>query len=79
MLAAAVLFHFTLSQEIPATAYLTRADKLMLGVYLGLMVNMFATWAFFVFDEKYSDTIYYLGKRLVPPINIILYALGCFL
>jgi hypothetical protein len=79
MLAAAVLFHFTLSQEIPATAYLTKADKLMLGVYLGLIVNMFATWAFFLFDEKHSDVIYYLGKRLVPPINLILYILGCIL
>ncbi|MCB1176350.1 MAG: hypothetical protein KDK36_02115, partial [Leptospiraceae bacterium] len=79
MLAAAVLFHFTLSQELPATAYLTRADKIMLGVYLGLMVNMFATWAFFLFDEKHADIIYYLGKRLVPPCNLILYGMGCLL
>jgi hypothetical protein len=76
MLAAAVLFHYTLSQEIPATAYLTRADKLMMGVYLGLIVNLFATWAFFFFDSKHEETIYKLGRRIVPPLNIILYILG---
>ena len=76
MLAAAVLFHYTLSQEIPATAYLTRADKLMMGVYLGLIVNLFATWAFFFFDSKHEEKIYQLGRKIVPPLNIILYILG---
>ncbi|HMV76918.1 MAG TPA: hypothetical protein PL163_15845 [Leptospiraceae bacterium] len=79
MLAAAVLFHYTLSQEIPATAYLTRADKLMLGVYLGLITNLFATWAFFFFDPKYEERIFKLGRWIVPPLNMILYTLGCII
>ncbi|MDX1959963.1 MAG: hypothetical protein SFU98_15435 [Leptospiraceae bacterium] len=79
MLAAAVLFHYTLSQEIPATAYLTRADKLMLGVYLGLLVNLFSTWLFFFFDEIHHERIYILGKRIVPPLNMVLFILGCVL
>ena len=32
MLAAAVLFHYSLMQSLPATGYLTRADKVMLGL-----------------------------------------------
>ena len=40
MLAGAVLFHFALMQELPATSYLTRADKLMLGVYTSLLLGM---------------------------------------
>ena len=44
MLAAAVLFHFALMQELPATSYLTRADKLMLGVYVSLALGMLSTW-----------------------------------
>ncbi len=79
MLAAAVLFHYTLSQEIPATAYLTRADKLMMGVYLGLMMNLFATWAFFFFDPKHEELIFKLGKYIVPPLNLILFVGGSVL
>jgi hypothetical protein len=79
MLAAAVLFHYTVSQEIPATAYLTRADKLMMGVYLGLMMNLFATWAFFFFDPKHEDLIFKLGKYIVPPLNILLFICGSML
>ena len=79
MLAAAVFFHYSLTQELPATAYMTRADKIMLGVYIGLLVNMLATWAFFFFDKKHEELIYRLGRYLVPPINILLYILGCIL
>lgn len=79
MLAAAVFFHFSLKSEIPPTPYLTRADKLMIAVYLGLLVNMLATWAFFFFDVKYEERIYKLGKYLVPPINLLFYILGVIL
>lgn len=79
MLAAAVFFHYSLTQELPPTAYMTRADKLMLGVYFGLLVNMFATWAFFFFDKKHEDRIYHLGRYIVPPLNLLLYVLGCVL
>ena len=76
MLAAAVLFHFTLSQALPPTPYLTRADKLMLSVYVALLLNMLATWAWFVFDEKYEQRIFRLGKWVVPPVTIVIVALG---
>lgn len=79
MLAAAVLFHYTIVQELPATAYLTRADKVMLTVYLGLLLNLLASWCFFFFDENYSDKIYRYGKLIVPPLNILLFSMGCFL
>jgi len=39
MLAAAVLFHYSLIQSLPATGYLTHADKLMLGVYVSLLIT----------------------------------------
>jgi hypothetical protein len=79
MLAAAVLFHFTLTQALPPTPYLTRADKLMLGVYLSLLLNMLATWAWFVFDEKHEHQIFLIGRRFVPPLTFALMAAGSLL
>jgi len=51
MLAAAVLFHYSLVQSLPATGYLTHADKLMLGVYVSLFMNMASTWVFMIVHE----------------------------
>jgi hypothetical protein len=76
MLAAAVIFHFTLNQELPATPYLTHADKLMMDVYVALIINMIATWAWFLFDEKHTELIFKLGKRVVPPLTILIMILA---
>lgn len=76
MLAAAVIFHFTLNQALPSTPYLTRADKLMMGVYAALIANMLATWAWFLFDEKHEQLIFWLGKRIVPPMTVVLMILA---
>lgn len=76
MLAAAVFFHYTLKQEVPPTAYLTRADKLMISVYGGLLVTMFSTWILLLTPEKYHDSIYKWSKRGVPLLNILLFILG---
>jgi hypothetical protein len=72
MLAAAVIFHFTLNQSLPATPYLTRADKLMMGVYVALLLNIIATWAWFIFDEKREELIFKLGKYVIPPVTIVI-------
>jgi hypothetical protein len=77
MLAAAVIFHFTLNQSLPATPYLTRADKLMMGVYISLILNMLATWAWFVFGEKHVERIFRLGKYVIPPVTVVVMALAC--
>jgi hypothetical protein len=79
MLAAAVIFHFTLNQALPATPYLTRADKLMSGVYVALIINMVATWLWFLFDEKHEETIFKLGKYVVPPLTIAIMVLSSVL
>ena len=78
MLAAAVIFHFTLTQALPATAYLTKADKLMLGVYVCLLLNIFATWAWFLFDEKHIPLLFKLGKWVIPPVTLLIMAVVCF-
>jgi hypothetical protein len=78
MLAAAVLFHFALMQELPATPYLTRADKLMMAVYASLLLNIFSTWLWFVFDEKHEHTIFVLAKRWVPILTTCLMLAGSF-
>jgi hypothetical protein len=78
MLAAAVLFHFALMQELPATPYLTRADKVMMAVYVSLLLNIFSTWLWFVFDEKYEERIFVLAKRFVPVLTLVCMALGSF-
>lgn len=79
MLAAAVLFHFALMQAVPATGYLTRADKLMLGVYVSLFLNMLSTWLWFVLDERHADRIFHLGRMIVPPVTLLVMVAACVL
>ncbi len=69
MLAAAVLFHYSLMQALPATGYLTRADKVMLGLYLSLLLNMLSTWMFFVVRDANVDKVFRLSRLTVPPIT----------
>ena len=76
MLAAAVLFHFALMQELPATAYLSRADKLMMGVYMCLFMHMLSSWIWFVVDEKHTDTIFRLAKYICAPLTFIIMAVA---
>jgi hypothetical protein len=76
MLAAAVLFHFSLIQALPATGYLTRADKLMLGVYVSLLLNMATTWAFLVVDEDMVETWFKRFRAWVPPLTVVVMALA---
>lgn len=79
MLAAAVLFHFTLMQELPATSYLTRADKLMIGTYASLLMGIASTWVFFLVDERHWPSVLKWGKRLVPIGNAIAMGLASVL
>jgi hypothetical protein len=79
MLAAAVLFHYTIVQELPPTAYLTGADKIMIAVYCWSYVKSLSYMVFFFFDEKYHYRIYILGKYTVPPLKCSLFLLGALL
>jgi hypothetical protein len=69
MLAAAVLFHYSLIQSLPATGYLTHADKLMLGVYVSLLMNMASTWFFFIIDEDRHEFWFRTFRAWVPPLT----------
>jgi hypothetical protein len=71
MLAAAVLFHYSLIQSLPATGYLTHADKLMLGVYVSLLMNMASTWFFFIVDEERHDFWFRTFRAWVPPLTAL--------
>jgi len=77
MLAGAVLFHFALMQQLPAVSYLTRADKLMMGVYLSLFVCMLSTWAFFLVDEEKQGRVFTLGRAIVPPLTAVIMVIAC--
>ena len=66
MLAAAVLFHYSLIQELPATAYLTHADKLMLGVYVSLLLNMASTWMLMLGEEEWEAKVFRVARTAVP-------------
>lgn len=79
MLAAAVLFHFALMQELPATAYLSRADKLMMAAYACLGLHMLSSWIWFVFDEKHTERLFRLAKWVCAPATILFMALGILL
>lgn len=77
MLAAAVLFHFALIQSLPATSYLTRADKLMIGVYVSLFLCMISTWFFFLVDETHWDRVFRVARATVPVVSIAIMLLAC--
>jgi hypothetical protein len=79
MLAAAVLFHFALMQELPATAYLSRADKLMMGVYGCLFIHMLSSWIWFVFDESWTETIFKWAKYICAPVTLIIMGIAILL
>jgi hypothetical protein len=77
MLAGAVLFHFALMQELPATSYLTRADKLMLAVYVALALGMISTWCMFlVRDPKKMMVVFRVAKIVVPVLTVVTMTLG---
>lgn len=79
MLAAAVLFHFALMQELPATAYLSRADKLMMAVYACLFLHMLSSWIWFTVDEKHIETLFKWAKYICAPLTFIMMACGILL
>jgi len=79
MLAAAVLFHFALMQELPATSYLTRADKLMLGVYVSLALGMLSTWWMFLVEEHNQDKVFVVARIVVPVLTVIVMAAACLI
>jgi hypothetical protein len=76
MLAAAVLFHYSLIQSLPATAYLTHADKLMLGVYVSLLMNMASTWALLLFDEEGQHKVFTFARTWVPIATAVVMVLA---
>jgi len=78
MLAAAVLFHFSLMQELPATSYLTRADKLMLGVYISLALGMLSTWWMFIVHEENIPKVFRTARVLVPVLTVLVMAAATF-
>jgi hypothetical protein len=76
MLAAAVLFHYSLISALPATGYLTHADKLMLGVYISLLMNMLTTWAFLIVEEENLERWFRWFRAWVPPLTIVVMAVS---
>ena len=76
MLAAAVLFHYALIQSLPATGYLTHADKLMLGVYVSLLLNMTSTWLLLLGDEAWAERVFHGGRVVVPVLTSVVMLLA---
>lgn len=78
MLAGAVLFHFSLMQELPSTQYLTRADKLMLAVYVCLLLGMISTWWMFLVEEHNIPKVFRVARIGVPMLSLLVMGYGCF-
>lgn len=72
MLAAAVLFHYSLIQALPATGYLTAADKLMLGVYGSLLLNMGSTWMLMLGEDRWMEKVFKTARVAVPILTAVL-------
>jgi hypothetical protein len=77
MLAGAVLFHFALMQELPATIYLSRADKLMMGVYTCLALGMISTWWMFLVQEQNVEKVFRIARIAVPVTSVVVMVLAC--
>lgn len=71
MLVAAVLFHYSLISSLPATGYLTPADKLMVGVYVSLLLNMVSTWALLIAKEEQQDATFKFWRNYLPPFTAV--------
>jgi hypothetical protein len=65
-------------QELPATSYLTRADKLMLGVYTCLMLGMLSTWAMFLVKEVKMNLVFRVARVLVPITTVLVMTLAVY-
>jgi hypothetical protein len=76
MLAGAVLFHYALMQELPATMYMTRADKLMLGVYVSLALGMISTWWMFLVKEENMIHVFRIARIAVPILTVVVMVLA---
>ncbi len=76
MLAAAVLFHYSLIQALPATGYLTSADKLMLGVYVALLLNMGSTWMLMLGEDRWRDKVFRVARTAVPVLTFVVMTLA---
>jgi hypothetical protein len=76
MLAGAVLFHFALMQELPATSYLSRADKLMMGVYICLALGMISTWWMFIVKEHNVERVFRIARIGVPVASAVVMMLA---
>ena len=64
-------------QELPATSYLTRADKLMLGVYVSLALGMISTWWMFLVKEENMGVVFRIARISVPILTAIVMAFAC--
>lgn len=72
-----MLFHFGLMQELLATSYLSRADKLMMGVYLCLALGMVSTWWMFLVQEGNVEKVFRIARVAVPVLSVVVMALAC--
>jgi hypothetical protein len=77
MLVAAVLFHYSLMQELPGTVHLTRADKLMIGVYGSLLLATLSTWALFLVDGARQRRLFKAARVAVPIATAVLMSAAC--
>lgn len=76
MLPAAVLFHYALIQSLPATGYLTRADKLMMAVYTCLGMHMAISWLWFALPPRHAERVHRWGLFIGAPLTVALMVLG---
>jgi predicted Co/Zn/Cd cation transporter (cation efflux family) len=51
----------------------------MMSVYVSLVLNMLATWLWFVLDEKHTERVFKLGKWVIPPLTVVLFLIGSLL
>ena len=63
---------------VGAFLVLTRADKLMLGVYIALSLGMLSTWVMFLVEEHNMERVFRVSRVVVPSLTAIVMAFAIF-
>lgn len=75
-----VMFHLTVTSQIPPVGYLTFADRFMMVSYLVLLACLVSTVVLMRHSDKKDDAealrVYRVSVRVIPPAAAVLYALA---
>ena len=75
-----VMFHLTVTSQIPPVGYLTFADRFMIASYVVLLGCLISTVILMRYSDSKADAdamrVYRLALRIIPPAAVVVYAVA---